>query len=362
MRVAAALAIVTCAMGAAAAVPALLDGPLAPALRDAPPLPFAALDHAPARLLDAADVPPALAAVPLLPDDLALVDLDPAAPDADESTAVVLRSAAPLARSAPAAPTPTEAKADRLDAQAAAPTSTPEPARAYAPPAGSTLHAQGARAYAPPTLPTGPSSAVAAGALAGGLLALLGFALYHRIRPNAALENETRKTIFEAVCQNPGLGVHAIAEAANVSYSTATYHLERLVAAGMLVMTPDGNKLCYYKNGGAFTETERKILPILKNEEAAKLLDAILDTPGTYRAALAEKLGVTATTINWHLKRLRDAGLVRELRQGRNAYLYVDEPAMRAAMGTLVQKVGLADPAVVERLRRYAHQPGPASS
>ena len=195
----------------------------------------------------------------------------------------------------------------------------------------------------------------AAGGLAFiGAATVLGFALYHRIRPNAALENETRKTIFDAVCAQPGLGVHEIGRLAGVSYSTATYHLERLVGAGMIVMTPDGNKLCYYKNGGAFTETERRILPLVKNEEAAKLFEAIVESPGTYRAALAERLGVTATTINWHLRRLREAGLVDETRAGRSAHLYAKIDTMRPMFSTLALKVEASEPIIAERLRRYA--------
>lgn len=203
----------------------------------------------------------------------------------------------------------------------------------------------------------GDGSSAAAFAVAGvavGLVGLGGVALYHRIRPNAALQNETRKVIFESVCVEPGLGVHAIAQKAAVSYSTATYHLERLVAAGMIVMTPDGNKLCYYKNGGAFTEAERKILPLVKNEEASRLLEAILDSPGTYRAELASRLGVTATTINWHLRRLREAGLVDETRQGRNAFLTARVHLLRESFLSLAAKVDATDQEVAQRLRRYA--------
>ncbi|HET6406004.1 MAG TPA: helix-turn-helix domain-containing protein [Candidatus Thermoplasmatota archaeon] len=202
----------------------------------------------------------------------------------------------------------------------------------------------------------------ATGLAALGAATLLGFALYHRIRPNAALENETRKTIFEAVCAQPGLGVHEVSKLAGVSYSTATYHLERLVGAGMIVMTPDGNKLCYYKNGGAFTESERRILPLIKNEEAAKLFEAILTQPGTYRAALAEQLGVTATTINWHLRRLRDAGLVDETRAGRSAHLYAKIDALRPTFLALATKVEGTEPATAAKLRGYAMPGGPGST
>jgi predicted transcriptional regulator len=218
---------------------------------------------------------------------------------------------------------------------------------------GATAQTAASHAYVSSPRLGAAQAALAAGA-AVGLAALAGVALYHRIRPHAALENDTRKAIFDAVCTSPGLGVHVIAQKAGVSYSTATYHLERLVAAGMIVMTPDGNKLCYYKNGGAFTETERRILPLVKNDEAAKLLEAILDTPGTYRAALAERLGVTATTINWHLRRLREAGLIDEIRQGRNAYLTVRVAAARESFLSLAAKVEGTDAPVADRLRRFA--------
>lgn len=200
----------------------------------------------------------------------------------------------------------------------------------------------------------GQVALVVAGSVAAiGLLGLLGLALYHRIRPASTLENETRKSIFEAVCLSPGLGVHDIADAARVSYSTATYHLERLIAAGMIVMTPDGNKLCYYKNGGAFTESERRLIPILKNAEATRLLEAILAHPGTYRAALASELGVTATTINWHLRRLREAGLIDETRQGRNAYLFPRVDHLSSTLRSLAMKLGAAQESSTARLLQY---------
>ena len=246
------------------------------------------------------------------------------------------------------------AAADSLPA--ASPASTVDAVHAPAPlpvdaPA---LPALGAPAVVEAPAPSAARVGIAAaGGVATSFLGVAGIALYHRIRPTTALENETRKQIFDAVCSQPGLGVHAIARTAAVSYSTATYHLERLVDAGMLVMTPDGNKLCYYKNGGAFTENERRILPLVKNEEAAKLLEAIMERPGTYRAELAEKLGVTATTINWHLKRLREAGLIEETRMGRNAYLYARTEPLRVSCAALALKVSPQD-AISERLRRYS--------
>jgi DNA-binding transcriptional ArsR family regulator len=178
------------------------------------------------------------------------------------------------------------------------------------------------------------------------LLALAPLALYHRIRGNSTLDNATRKTIYDAVCATPGLGVQEIAHLAGVTYSTTSYHLDRLIEAGMVVMSGNGNRLRYYKNGGQISEEERRLLPILENAEVCRILEAILDRPYTYRAALAERLGVSTTTINWHLKRLLELGLVRETREGRSAHLFVDRQKVAMAIGGLSQKMpAMPDPA-----------------
>jgi len=294
----------------------------------------------------APDAPAPELSLPDLPSALAL---SPAAQAAPVEVSSFLPGA-PAARSVFVAP---PVRASFLDGSDGAAPSTIVPSSPAAP-AASTARVEAAATHPFVGSDGGRAAAAVAAGLMVGLVSVGGIALYHRIRPNAALENETRKVIFESVCVEPGLGVHAIAQKAAVSYSTATYHLERLVAAGMIVMTPDGNKLCYYKNGGAFTETERKILPLVKNEEASRLLEAILDAPGTYRAELASRLGVTATTINWHLRRLREAGLVDEIRQGRNAYLSARVQAQRDAFLSLASKVDATDPEVAMRLRRYA--------
>ena len=300
----------------------------------------------------AASVVETIAAYPrhlLLPDGALVSTLRPAGDETPLDGGIVLRALPALAPE----PAPPALARPSAAQHVVADDATIAPRAPLASPSSPETSTQ-AGAFVPSArAPGGAPTFVWSGA-ALGAVALLGVALYHRIRPNAALENETRKVIFAAVCAQPGLGVHEISKLAGVSYSTTTYHLERLVAAGMLVMTPDGNKLCYYKNGGAFTESERRILPLLKNEEAAKLFEAILHAPGTYRAALAEKLGVTATTINWHLRRLREAGLVDETRAGRSAHLFARTDALRPTLLALASKVEPSEPSVAEKLRAYA--------
>lgn len=86
------------------------------------------------------------------------------------------------------------------------------------------------------------------GASAAGML------LYNRLSRNTTFDNDTRRRIFDFVKTMPGSCIADIAGNAGVSHSTASYHLDKLLAFSLLTSTVDGNKVRFFINGGAFTE------------------------------------------------------------------------------------------------------------
>ncbi len=167
-------------------------------------------------------------------------------------------------------------------------------------------------------------------AIAAGLLALLlgPLTMYSRIQRGDALENDTRRNIYEIVENDPGICIKDVATDADVSYSTASYHLDRLVRMDYIARRKEGNKVLYYKNGGTFTQQEQQLVPLLKNTEAMRVFEHILENPWCYRAEVAEALGVSHTTINWHLDNLQEANLVEEHREGRSCHLRIPDQAL----------------------------------
>lgn len=168
-------------------------------------------------------------------------------------------------------------------------------------------------------------------AIGAGLLSLLllgPLTMYSRIQRDDALENDTRRNIYEIVQNDPGVCIKDVATDADVSYSTASYHLDRLVRMDYIARRKEGNKVLYYKNGGTFTQGEQQLVPLLKNTEAMRVFQHILENPWCYRAEVAEALGVSHTTINWHLDNLQEADLVEEHREGRSCHLRIPEPAL----------------------------------
>jgi DNA-binding transcriptional ArsR family regulator len=176
-----------------------------------------------------------------------------------------------------------------------------------------------------------------AAALVGAPLG--GFVLYHRIRKDHTLNNKTRQAVYDAVVQNPGIGVNDAARMAGCSYSTAAYHLERLVEERLLIVGDEGRRARFFKNGGAFSQAERDFIPILQSKEAMDVLQVIVENPWCYRAEVAQKLNVSGPTVNWHLKKLMGAGVVKEMREGRVSYLYADKKLLTQLGANLIGKV-----------------------
>lgn len=168
---------------------------------------------------------------------------------------------------------------------------------------------------APPALLGGAVLAVAA--LAKQLkLAALG--LYARIRRNDVLSHEARERVFGLVSQFPGMDVKEIAATLRVSWSTAAYHLQVLEREKLVFSRRAGRSRVYFENGRGALVSEP--LSLLRNPVARKLLLAVGARPGIGQKGLAHALSLPPSTVSWHMRRLRDAGLVSEQRSWREAH------------------------------------------
>lgn len=161
----------------------------------------------------------------------------------------------------------------------------------------------------------------------------------HGGRSSGALENDTRRDVYEHVRSRPGTPIAAVAEAVGVSHSTATYHLDTLADTGLVVSLEDGNKRRFFPNAGAYDEAERRCLAALENEGTRRCL-AVLAAHGTStRSSLAEALEVSIPTVNWHLDRLDDCGFLDEEDAGGSLSLRVETDRVEAVLGGLLEKL-----------------------
>ncbi|GAB6878385.1 hypothetical protein JCM17823_06590 [Halorubrum gandharaense] len=86
------------------------------------------------------------------------------------------------------------------------------------------------------------------------------------------------------------------------------YHLRRLVADEELVVERVGGRSHYFVP--SFDPWERRALAFIRRETARAIIFRLHANGPTQQATLASELGLTRSTISWHISTLVDAGII----------------------------------------------------
>lgn len=139
------------------------------------------------------------------------------------------------------------------------------------------------------------------------------------------LDSDARRAIFEQVRDRPGIHLRAIHRATGLSFGQLLHHLHRLTANGDLAVRKDG-RFSRYFIAGSFPMTSKRVLGILRHEVPRKVVVMLICRPDLPHAALLEHLGVSPSTLSFHLGRMVEAGVLTRTPHGREvAYRVVDE-------------------------------------
>jgi predicted transcriptional regulator len=123
------------------------------------------------------------------------------------------------------------------------------------------------------------------------------------------LDLESRKAIYEFIKARPGTYMREMERGLGMQMGMLTYHLHVLVEAGLIRTETEGNHLRYFP-AEDFPLSDRKALSFLRNRSTRAILMHILDRGTVSFEDLRSLLGVSKSTLSYHLKRLSDAGLV----------------------------------------------------
>ncbi len=140
---------------------------------------------------------------------------------------------------------------------------------------------------------------------------------FRRIRKKSALDNVCRKEIHRYIIANPGAGFSEIERGVPVNRGTLEYHLAVLHRERLVVAIYRNNRAFYFENAGRFSDEEMDGMARMKNERAQSICRFLSSSPDVSQKEIARWMGVTVSTISWHLQRLLKAQLVTSGREGR---------------------------------------------
>lgn len=147
--------------------------------------------------------------------------------------------------------------------------------------------------------------------------------------PQSLLALEARRRIYEHLRRVPGLHLRQVQRDLDMPMGTLQYHLHTMERAGLLVTRSDGRFKAFYLNEN-LDRRDRDFLYYLRQEMPRRIAMEIVEQPGISFQELTDLLPIDASTLSFHLKKLRLSGIVEESRRGhKKAYHSTDAERIR---------------------------------
>lgn len=155
--------------------------------------------------------------------------------------------------------------------------------------------------------------------------------------------NATRAAIADAVGEAPGIHFSELGRRLDLAPGQVQYHLRRLVGEDRVREERLYGRTHYYPP--SFDDWERNALALLRRETSRDVVVALLARGPSRPHDVVDELDVARGTLEWHVDRLVEAGLIEKHRDERNhVTLVAARPTETLALLTTVE------PALPERL------------
>jgi len=138
------------------------------------------------------------------------------------------------------------------------------------------------------------------------------------------VENQNRQKIFKYISDNPCTTTTEISRNLGMNRGTLRYHLMMLKRQNMVTPYKTRGRIHYFLNESTYEDKEKAVIAVMKNDKHRRIISEILNSGQISHETLAGKIGVSAPTISWHIRRLKEEGIVRAEKDGRHTEYSVD--------------------------------------
>lgn len=147
------------------------------------------------------------------------------------------------------------------------------------------------------------------------------FPLYSHISDDQILDDPNRAGIYQLIQSEPGISTKDVADRLGLAWGTVTHHLNKLEKRRFVVSKKYGKYRRYFANGHGGTERKDEVAT-LRLDRTGDIAALIQARPGLTQKEVSELLGVSSSTILWHVKRLEKVDLVTKVRDGKQVRYY----------------------------------------
>jgi len=138
------------------------------------------------------------------------------------------------------------------------------------------------------------------------------------------LELENRRKIYEYVSRFPGSYFREIQKAIGLEVGTLEYHLDYLERRGILSSEVEAGRRRYYVSA-QIPHEDKHIIGLMRQKVLRRIVVHLLLNPRSSFSELLSLVGISKSTLSFHLSKLVKAGVVKEERVGREKVYWIDD-------------------------------------
>lgn len=159
------------------------------------------------------------------------------------------------------------------------------------------------------------------------------------VRRGTLLDLDVRKRLFQVVQDYPGLHLREIARMTELDPNHAKYHLQYLEKHGMLSSRKEEGYWRFFpraEGSVGLRETlvphEKRILSLLRRPVPLRATLVLLERGEASHSEVEESVGVSRSTLHYHLRKLEEAEVVLSEKAGRERLYRLRDPEALLAM------------------------------
>lgn len=115
---------------------------------------------------------------------------------------------------------------------------------------------------------------------------------------------------------NPGCYLRQIRSGIELFMGSVQYHSHHLEKVGKITSIRKGLYKLHFQSG-VFQDHEKNIIQVLNQETPREILLFIIEQKNPTQTDIVYRLGISAPSVSWQIKRLIDFKIVHEVREGK---------------------------------------------
>ncbi len=140
-----------------------------------------------------------------------------------------------------------------------------------------------------------------------------------------ALALGARNKIYRAINKSPGLHFRELQRRTKIATGSLQYHIDFLLKRHLIKSEKNGKFVRYYSTRGPQLGENQATIGLLRQPSLRKIILFLLTKKRANNEKIAAAVGLSPSTISWHMVKLVQGNLVEKRRVGRKTFFYIKD-------------------------------------